>query len=123
MTQQPPVWALQVFVRQLALEAEVGVYAHERGRKQPLVIDVELDIAFGGSARLADTFNYERVRSEAQRLASSAHFDLVEGFAESLCRSLMTDDRVLSVKVRVEKPLALAPDAAAAGVEMFVVRR
>jgi dihydroneopterin aldolase len=48
---------------------------------------------------------------------------VVESFAERLATACLGDPRVLKARVRVEKPLALAPHAAAAGVEITAVRR
>ena len=112
----------KVFVRGLALEAEVGVYHHERGRTQPLVVDVELDVAAAGFERLGDTVNYETIAAAARELAASGHIELVEVFAERLAERCFEDPRVTRAKVRVEKPQALAPEAAAAGVEITAVR-
>ena len=112
----------KVFVRGLKVEAEIGVYAHEHGRRQPLVIDVELDAAVAGAERLADTLNYETVASAARDLAESGHWQLVETFAERLAEAMFADPRVSRARVRIEKPLALAPVAEAAGVELVIVR-
>jgi len=80
----------KVFVRGLKVDAQIGVYDHEHGRAQPLLVDVELDVA----------------ASHCERLAQACFFD----------------HRVTRARVRVEKPLALAPHAAAAGVEITAVR-
>jgi 7,8-dihydroneopterin aldolase/epimerase/oxygenase len=112
----------KVFVTGLKVEAEIGAYAHEVGRKQPLIVDVELDAAVAGAKRLADTVNYEKVVRAAKALAAEGHIELVEAFAERLARACLKDRRVTRARVRVEKPLALAPDAAAAGVEVTLVR-
>lgn len=112
----------RVFVRGLRIEAEVGVYAHERGRTQPLIVDVELDVPAAGIERLADTVNYEMVGEAARAIVAEGHIGLVEAFAERLARACLEDSRVMRARVRVEKPLALAPHAAAAGVEITVVR-
>ena len=112
----------RVFVRALRLEAAIGIHAHELGRTQPLLVDVELDVAVAGFHRLEDTYNYEAIARTARDLASAGHIDLVETFAEALASALLGDDRVSRARVRVEKPEALAPDAAAAGVEIIAVR-
>ncbi len=113
---------VKVFVRGLKLEAEIGVYDHEHGRRQPLVADVEMDIAATGWERLADTINYEVIAEKARRVAAEGHFQLVEAFAERLGQLCLEDPRVVQVRVRVEKPLALAPEAAAAGAEIILTR-
>ena len=112
----------KVFVRGLHLDAEVGVYPHERGRLQPLVVDIELDIAAAGFERLADTIDYSTVAAAARELAASGHIELVEVFAERLAERCFDDSRVTRARVRVEKPQALAPEAAGAGVEITAVR-
>ena len=35
----------KIFVTGLKVDAHIGVYAHEKGRAQPLLIDAELDVA------------------------------------------------------------------------------
>ena len=113
--------SLKIFVRDVRIEAEIGVYAHEHGRRQPLVIDVELDLAPRSVEHIADTVNYETAISKAKALAKSGHFKLVEAFAERLARSYLEDPLVLRARVRIDKPEALAP--ATAGVEIVLTRR
>jgi dihydroneopterin aldolase len=112
----------KVFVTGLAVQAEIGVYRHEVGRMQPLVVDVELDVPTAGAEKLADTLNYETVLQAAQDVAGQGHIQLVEAFAERLARACLADPRVTRARVRVEKPLALAPHATGAGVEITLVR-
>jgi len=112
----------KVFVTGLKVQAEIGVYKHEIGRVQPLVVDVELDVPTAGADRLAETLNYETILSAARDIAGQGHIELVETFAERLARACLADPRVTRARVRVEKPLALAPDAVGAGVEITLVR-
>jgi dihydroneopterin aldolase len=112
----------KIFVTGLKLEAEIGIYRHERGRAQPLVVDVELDVPTAGVERLADTVNYETILKAARAIAGEGHIELVETFADRVARACLADPRVTRARVRVEKPLALAPDAAGAGVEITLVR-
>lgn len=112
----------KIFVHGVRLEAEVGVYPSERGRTQPLIVDVELDVAWAGADRLADTVNYETVVAAARAVVAEGHIELVEIFAEHLAARCLADPRVTRARIRVEKPEALAPHAAGAGVEITVVR-
>ena len=112
----------KVFVRALKVEAWIGVYDHEHAARQPLIIDVELDIAASHCERIGDTVNYETIGQFARAIADAGHIDLVETFAERLTQACFADTRVTRARVRVEKPLALAPHAAAAGVEITAVR-
>jgi dihydroneopterin aldolase len=112
----------KVFVTGLKVQAEIGVYRHEIGRVQPLVVDVELDVPTAGVERLSETLNYETILEAARQIAGAGHIELVETFAERLARACLDDVRVTQARVRVAKPLALAPDAVGAGVEIILVR-
>jgi len=112
----------KVFVTGLKVQAEIGVYRHEIGRVQPLVVDVELDVPTAGAGRLSETLNYETILEAARAIAAGGHIELVETFAERLARACLADGRVTQARVRVEKPLALAPDAVGAGVEITLTR-
>lgn len=112
----------KVFVTGVKVQAEIGVYRHEIGRVQPLIVDVELDVPTDASDRLADTFNYEAILQAAQAVAAGGHIALVETFAHRLAERCLDDSRVTRARVRVEKPLALAPDAVCAGVEIILGR-
>lgn len=112
----------KVFVTGVQVQAQIGVYRHEVGRLQPLVVDVELDVPTAGVERLADTLNYETILKAAQDVAGQGHIQLVETFAERLARQCLADPRVTRARVRIEKPLALAPHATGAGVEITLVR-
>jgi dihydroneopterin aldolase len=119
---RPRFVSAKVFVRGLTVDAEIGVYAHERGRRQPLIVDVELDVAPGGWRTIGETVNYERIVGHARTLADGGHILLVETFAWRLARACLAEPCALRVRVRVEKPHALAPQAQAAGVEIIVER-
>ena len=117
------VEVLKVFVRALTLSVEVGVNDDEYGRRQPLIADIELDLAPASCEHITDTVSYAAVAAKAKALAETGHFKLVETFAERLARDCLDDPKVLRARVRVEKPEALAPDAAAGGVEVVVGRK
>ncbi len=112
---------VRVFVRGIRVQAEIGHHDHERGRTQPLVIDVSLIVEPQPARRLRDTVNYELVAGAAVALASGGHIELVETFAERLAIACLDDSRVLEAAVRIEKPEALSV-ADAAGAEITMVR-
>ena len=113
--------SLTIFVKGLRVEAGIGVYDHERGRLQSLVIDVTLDLGPTEVHGLADTVNYEAVAASVRRIVSEGHVGLVETFAERLALDCLTDPRVRAVTVRVDKPGALEA-ADGAGCELSYSR-
>ena len=119
---KPRLASATVFVRHILVQAEIGIHAHEYGRTQPLIVDVEMEIATEGFENIHDTVNYEHILQKAKAVAAEGHTKLVETYAEHLALACLEEPRALRVRVRVEKPEALAPHAQAAGVEIVVER-
>lgn len=112
---------LKVFVRGLRIDANIGVHAHERGRRQPLIVDVELELRDHPVHALADTVDYDLIVARAQANADVGHVELVEEYVERLAHDLLDDPRVRSVRVRAEKPEAIK-GAEAVGCDVTLTR-
>lgn len=124
MTSPPIVTRSQkVVVRGLRLEAMIGVHEYERASAQPLVLDVEVELAPEPVPDLSATFNYETVVLAARNIIAGGHIDLVETLARSLAEACLRHAAACRVRVCVLKPQALAPDADAAGVEIVLERK
>ena len=109
-----------IFVEGLLMEASIGVHPHEHDSRQPVVMDiwVDLDGIAPRDDRLHETFDYAEVAANAERLALEAHVQLVETLAARIIDWAMSADvRVAGVRVRIRKPQALLK-ADAAGVVM-----
>jgi len=107
-----------ILVRDLRVEALIGIHRRERHVRQTLSID--LDIAIPGTAvfksdKVADTIDYEQVTLKIRDLAASGHFRLVETFAEKVPELLTRDMGAPWVKVGVAK-IGILPNAKFVGV-------
>lgn len=112
--------ARRVFVRDLLLDALIGIYPEERIRPQKLLVNLELWVPEtpGEPPRsYADVVCYEQLVKRTKALLAEGHVDLVETLAERLAAICLEDQRVLRARVRVEKPEAIA-EAAGVGVEI-----
>lgn len=108
-----------VFVRDMVLQAEIGVDAHEQGVTQRLRVNVDLAVQEAGPVedRLDRVLNYARVVEQVRGIVGGGHTKLVETLAERIAESCLRDVRVMRVLVRVEK-LDVFVDAASVGVEI-----
>jgi dihydroneopterin aldolase len=116
-----------MFVRDLTLAASIGVYAHEHEVRQRVRINLDLAVIDDGAAKtsraavgedqLARVVDYEAIVTRTRALVAAGHVQLVETLAERLAETCLTDPRVVSVRVRVEK-LDVFTDAASVGVEI-----
>jgi dihydroneopterin aldolase len=110
----------KVFVHGLVLEARIGAYDHEQSATQPVRIDIELDVVEPkdpGADRLEDVVCYNRLTQGVKAILAEGHIRLVETLAERVASLALAHPMTLAVRVRVEKPTAIA-EAAAAGVEI-----
>lgn len=109
-----------VFVRDLVLDARIGVYAHEREGAQRVRINLDLavnepDQGIGDDIR--DVVCYEAVVNDTKAIIAEGHMNLVETLAEKIAVCVLKRETTISVRVRVEKLDAVA-DAASVGVEI-----
>ncbi len=113
----------RVFIEALELEASIGVLDHEAAARQPLIVDVTLELegAPWKTGRLETTVDYRDIVLRAQDIIGRGHIRLVEDFAEDLAAACLELPHVGTVTVRAVKPDAVAA-ARAAGVEITRLR-
>ena len=109
-----------LFVRDLVLDAQIGVHAHEKTGVQPVRINVDLSIAENDVPHddaLARVVCYKRLVDDIKEIVIAEHINLVETLAERIAKVCLGDHRVLGARVRVEK-LSVIAEAASVGVEI-----
>ena len=109
-----------VFVRDLVLDAHIGVHRHEEGRAQPIRVNIDLTVAETAAPvddLLANVVDYEHVINGVREIVAAGHVRLVETLAEAVASFALRDLRVRAVRVRIEK-LEIVPDAASVVVEI-----
>ena len=108
-----------VFIRNLEVQAQIGIHGHEMGKTQPVRINV--DLAVEDAAMLKDELevvvDYEAISLKIRALVAHGHVNLAETLAERIALICFEDVRVKTARVRVEKLHAL-PGAESAGVEI-----
>ena len=93
-------------MRELRVEALIGIHRRERHAAQTLSIDLEIGLPSGAvfaSDKVADTIDYEQVALRIRALAASGHFRLVETLAERIARLVLDDFGAPWVKISVAK--------------------
>ena len=115
----------RVFVRDLCLDARIGVYDEEQDGLQPIRVNISYWVADDGldhpNGVGPDSFDrvvdYDGMTRRVRAMIAKAHVALVETMAEKIAALCLRDARVVRVRVSVEK-LAVFRDAASAGVEI-----
>mgnify|MGYP001809590316 CR=1 FL=1 len=99
----------RVMVRDLVLMAEIGVYAHEHGRRQRIRVGLDLETDPQTPAQTPAVTAADAIAA-VHAVLESGHITLVETMAERVAAGCLSDPRVRSVRVRLEK-LDIFPDA------------
>ena len=114
----------RVFIRDLVLPARIGIHDHERAQAQPVIINVDASVeeAVEGAdttttGTIADVVCYETLTKQIKEVLAGGHTDLVEVLAEEIADRLLADARIIRLRIRLEKPEAIA-EAAGVGVEI-----
>jgi 7,8-dihydroneopterin aldolase/epimerase/oxygenase len=118
---QPVTLGLRrMFIRDLMVEAEIGIYAFEHGQRQRVRVNIDLAVEDTPVTddRIAEVVSYEPLVLAVRRIvAQGGHVQLVETLAERIASHCFDDRRVRQARVRVEK-LDIFADAEAVGVEI-----
>jgi FolB domain-containing protein len=95
-----------IFLRNLVLNAHVGVTQKERKRKQAIVVDLRLfrDLSLAGKNDDPEsTTSYSDIRASVSDFISKNDFKLLEGLAEGVASLLLKDPFATKVRVSVRK--------------------
>ena len=111
----------KVIIRQLVVEAILGILPTERVTTQPVHIDITVFTSTRHPAKtkeIADAVDYAALADVAAELTIAGEYLLIETLVEDLATLCLTRPHVAGVCVRVEKPQAVA-DATSVGVEIY----
>ncbi len=100
-----------IYINDLCAHCIIGVHETERQEKQPVVINLALSVNVSQAAQsdaLADSVDYHQLYRSVLDLVEHSQFHLIEALAESIARLCLMNKQVRRVKVRLEKPHALA---------------
>ena len=109
----------RIFVRDLVLDVEIGVYTNEKGVTQRVRFSVDVDLKPATGALEDDigrAFDYDTIIKGIKSIVARGHINLVETLAEEVARQCLIHPRAASVTVRIEK---LDKEPGAVGVEIM----
>lgn len=111
----------RVFVHDLVLDAEIGVYTHEKGVTQRARFSVDVEVTPSDQAledQIARVLDYDMIIATIKDILAEGHIDLVETLADEIASRCLVHPRAALVRVKIEK---LDKEPGAVGVE--IVRR
>lgn len=99
-----------IYLRDLRIDAVIGIYDWERRMKQTVILDLEMAADIGkaaGSDDIADALNYKSVAKRLIRFVEESEFKLVETLAERIAEIVLTEFDVPWCRLTLNKKGAL----------------
>lgn len=96
----------RIEIEQIECAVRVGVPEQERSRPQRILVDVELELDLSSAAErddLNETVDYRLLAEEIRRELESREFHLLEAVAGTVCRRVLSRQRVEAVTVVARK--------------------
>lgn len=109
-----------VYVRDLKLDARIGIYEWEKRIRQKIRIDLEMgwnNQHPAATGRIEDCLNYMTASLRIQALVEQQHFALVETLAETIAHTLMHEFAIPWLRITVGK-LGAVRNASEVGVRI-----
>ncbi|HKU99954.1 MAG TPA: dihydroneopterin aldolase [Vineibacter sp.] len=109
----------RIFLRNYRVMANIGIHDFEKQGPQALLINVELYLRPPAAALnddVANTLDYDFLRTGIAGLVAARHFNLQETLVHAILDLCLSRDEVLLARVSSEKP-DVYPDCEAVGYE------
>jgi dihydroneopterin aldolase len=100
----------KVFIKNLEVEAVIGIFQWEREVKQLIAIDIEMEFDNKSAAKsddIKDALNYKLVGKRVIAFIKKSKYQLVETLAEKISQVILTEFPISKVKITVSKPGAM----------------
>ena len=106
-----------LYIRNLKVDAVVGIFSWEKRIRQPLHLDLEIAIDIRKAAATDDiqyALDYKTVSTRLTQFISQSEWHLIETLAEKIAALLMAEFGVTWLRLKLSKPAAL-PSADSVG--------
>ena len=111
----------KIYIRDIQAQVHIGVGDAERSLAQDVRVSICMESSFEAcslSDSIADTIDYDLVTQYVIRVTKGWHGNLLERLASELAQLILTQFKIDSITVLIDKPGALIGRAAAAAVEV-----
>ena len=99
-----------IFIRDLSMDAVIGVFDWERQVKQKISIDLEMATDIAKSANtdaLQDTLDYKAISQRIRTLVETNQPQLVETLIELIAKTIMQEFNIPWLRITIAKPGAV----------------
>jgi 7,8-dihydroneopterin aldolase/epimerase/oxygenase len=113
-----------VLIKNFIIHEIIGIHKHEKINKQKIIFNIVIDVnqrVLPNENDLSSIVDYEKITNKIKNLAKNKNYNFLESLAEDSFKEIFEDNRINSVKIKIEKPDAIK-NADSVGVEVFKSR-
>jgi 7,8-dihydroneopterin aldolase/epimerase/oxygenase len=113
-----------VLIKDFIIYEIIGIHNHEKVNKQKIVFNIVINVNQNitpDENDLSSIVDYEKITNKLENLANNKKYNFLESLAEDSFNEIFADKRINSVKIKIEKPNAIA-NANSVGIEVFKSR-
>ena len=113
-----------VLIKDFIIYEIIGIHQNEKINKQKIIFNIVIDVnqnIYPDENDLSSIVDYEKITNKLKKLAKNKKYNFLESLAEDSFNEIFADKRINSVKIKIEKPEAIA-NAQSVGVEVFKSR-
>ena len=113
-----------ILIKDFLINEIIGIHKHEKIKKQKILFNIIIDVnqnTIPDESNLDSIVDYEKITNKLSKLTRSKNYNFLESLAEDSFKEIFEDKRINSVKIKIEKPDAIA-NAKSVGVEIFKSR-
>jgi dihydroneopterin aldolase len=113
-----------VLIKDFIIYEIIGIHKNEKINKQKIIFNIVINVNQNISPdenNLASIVDYEKITNKLENLVKNKKYNFLESLAEDSFNEIFADKRINSVKIKIEKPDAIA-NAQSVGVEVFKSR-
>jgi len=113
-----------VLIKNFTVNEIIGIHKHEKINKQKIIFNIVIEInqsTLPNETDISSIVDYEKITNKLESLAKYKNYNFLESLAEDSFKEIFNDNRINSIKIKIEKPDAIK-NAESVGVEVFKSR-
>ena len=113
-----------ILIKDFIINEIIGIHKHEKINKQKIIFNIVIDVnknTLPDENNISSIVDYEKITNKLENLTKYKNYNFLESLAEDSFKEIFEDKRINSIKIKIEKPDALA-NAKSVGVEVFKTR-
>jgi len=113
-----------ILIKDFIVNEIIGIHKHEKINKQKIIFNIVVDVnqnTVPDENNISSIVDYEKITNKLENLTKYRNYNFLESLAEDSFKEIFEDNRINSIKIKIEKPDAIT-NAKSVGVEIFKSR-